>query len=95
MDTTNQKASERRKYKQDGFKYLLNDEEKTAWIVKAPRIGRRSRYRIPDHVIINGERYDIESVEIYAFKEAKCLKHLVIPDSIVYIDVTHIARRGL
>ena len=86
MGTIAQDASERRNYKQGGCEYLLNDEKKTAWMVKAPRIGRRCRYRIPDHVVINGERYDIESVEISAYRKAKCLKHLVVPDSILFID---------
>ena len=86
MGTIEQDASERRNYKQGGCEYLLNDEERTAWIVKGPRIGRRRRYRIPNCVIINGEHYDIESVEIGAFKKAKCLKHLIVPDSIIFID---------
>lgn len=86
MGTIEQDASERRNYKQGGCEYLLNDEERTAWIVKGSRIGRRRRYRIPNRVIINGEHYDIESVEIGAFKKAKCLKHLIVPDSIIFID---------
>ena len=86
MSTIDQDASKRRNYKQGGCEYLLNDEERTAWIVKGPRIGRRHRYRIPNQVIVNGERYDIESVEIGAFKKAKCLRHLIVPDSIIFID---------
>jgi len=86
MGTIAQDASERRNYKQNGYKYLLNDEEKTAWIVKGPRIGRCHRYRIPNHVIVNGERYDIERVEIDAFEKAKSLRHLIVPDSIIFID---------
>ena len=86
MSTIEQDASKRRNYKQGGCEYLLNDDERTAWIVKGPRIGRRHRYRIPNHVIVNGERYDIESVEIGAFEKAKCLRHLIVPDSIIFID---------
>ena len=86
MSTIDQPYTERRKCKLGRCEYLLNDEAKTAWIVKGPRIGRRRRYRIPDHVMIDGERYTIESVEIAAFKEGKCLKHLVIPDSILFVD---------
>ncbi len=86
MSTIEQGASERRNYKQGGYEYLLNDEKKTAWIVKAPSIGRCRRFRIPNHVIINGERYEIESVEIGAYKKTKRLKHLVVPDSILFLD---------
>ncbi len=86
MGTIEQDVSERRNYKHGGCEYLLNDEERTAWIVKGPRIGRRHRYRIPNHVKVNGERYDIESVEIGAFKKSKCLRHLIVPDSILFID---------
>ena len=52
----------RREYKQGKFIYLLDDEEKTAWIDKG-HIGRCHRYRLPDHVMIDGERYTVESVE--------------------------------
>lgn len=86
MSTIELDSSERRNYKQGGYEYLLNHEEKTAWIVKAPRIRRCRRFRIPNHVIINGERYEIESVEIGAYKKTKRLKHLVVPDSILFID---------
>ena len=75
MSTIEQDASKRRNYKHGGCEYLLNDEERTAWIVKGPRIGRCHRYRIPNHVIVNGERYDIERVEIDAFEKAKSLRH--------------------
>ena len=86
MSTISQSTEERRSYKQGGCVYLLNDEAKTAWIVKGPRIGRRRRYRLPEYVMVEGERYVIESIEMAAFGKAKCLKHLVIPDSIAYID---------
>ena len=36
---------ERREYRQNGFVYLLDDEEKTAWI-KQGRIKRCRRYRL-------------------------------------------------
>lgn len=84
--TIDQPASERRQYKMGGCEYLLNDEARTAWIVKGPRIGRRTRYRIPDSVVVDGEKYTVESVEIGAFRKAKCLKHVVIPDSVEFVD---------
>ena len=52
----------RREYKQSEFVYLLDDEEKTAWIAKG-HIGQWQRYCIPDHVMVDGERYIVESVE--------------------------------
>lgn len=75
----------RRKYKQGKFVYLLDDEEKTAWIGKG-HIGRCRRYRLPDHVIIDGERYTIESVEEGAYNRPRTLRHLVIPDTFNYVD---------
>ena len=75
---------ERRKYRQGGFEYLLDDVEKTAWINKG-RIPRVRRYRLPDHVIIDGQCYTIESVELGAFLCPNYLHHLVIPDSYTYI----------
>ena len=75
----------RRKYKQGKFLYLLDDKEKTAWIAKG-HIGRCRRYRIPDHVMIEGVRYTVESVEIGAYNSPRTLHHLVIPDTINYVD---------
>ena len=49
---------ERREYCQNGFVYLLDDEEKTAWI-KQGRIKRCRRYRLPDHVMVDGISYRI------------------------------------
>lgn len=75
----------RRKYKQGKFVYLLDDEEKTAWIDKG-HIGRCHRYRLPDHVMIDGERYTVESVEFGAYNHPRTLRHLVIPDTFVFVD---------
>lgn len=75
----------RREYRQDGFVYLLDDEEKTAWIKKG-HIKRCRRYRLPDHVMIDGVRYTIESVEINAFNTPRTLRHLVVPDCYIYVD---------
>lgn len=86
MSTLSQPKEERRTYKAKGCEYLLNDKEKTAWIVKGPRVGRRRRYRIPETVDIDGVPYKVESVEIGAFGKAQRLRHLVIPDSIEFVD---------
>ena len=76
---------ERREYRQNGFVYLLEDEEKTAWIKKG-RIKRCSRYRLPDHVMLNGVRYTIIGVEAGAYNHPRTLHHLVISDSIHDFD---------
>ena len=75
----------RREYKQGKFVYLLDDDEKTAWIAKG-HIGRCRRYRLPDHVMVDGERYTVESVEAGAFNRPRTLRHLVIPDTFNYVD---------
>ena len=75
----------RRKYKQGRFVYLLDDDEKTAWIAKG-HIGRCRRYRLPDHVMIDGDRYTVESVEAGAYGSPRTLRHLIIPDTFKYVD---------
>lgn len=75
----------RRKYKHKKFLYLLDDEEKTAWIAKG-HIGRCRRYRLPDHLMVGGECYTVESVELGAYNHPHTLQHLVIPDTFVYVD---------
>ena len=75
----------RRKVHLNGWEYLLDDEERTAWIAKG-KIKRVRRYRIPTSVVIEGKEYRIESVEMGAFRHTKTLRHLVIPDGIQYVD---------
>lgn len=75
----------RREYRQGKFVYLLDDEEKTAWIAKG-HIGRCRRYRLPDHVMVDGERYTVESVELGAYNYPRTLRHLVFPDTFVFVD---------
>ncbi|MCQ2284020.1 MAG: leucine-rich repeat domain-containing protein [Bacteroidales bacterium] len=71
----------RRKYRHKKFVYLLDDEEKTAWIAQG-HIGRGKRYRIPEFVIVDGERYSIESMEIGDCCFAGCpnLRDVVLPE---------------
>lgn len=75
----------RREYRQGKFVYLLDDEEKTAWIAKG-YIGRCRRYRLPDHVMVDGVRYTIVGVEAGAYNTPRTLHHLAIPDSIHDFD---------
>lgn len=78
--------SGKRLHQQGRCLYLLNDEAKTAQIVKGERIGRRKRYRIPHSVMVNGERYTIDFVSINAYKNTRQLKYLIVPDNITYVD---------
>ena len=75
----------RRKYKQGKFVYLLDDEEKTAWIDHG-YIGTQRSYCLPDHITIKGERYTVESVELGAYNHPTTLEHLVIPDTFIFVD---------
>lgn len=75
----------RRAYRKKGWKYLLDDNDHTAWIAKG-HIGRCRRFRVPGHVMIEGVQYTITSIELGAFKSQKTLRYLVIPDSITYVD---------
>ena len=75
----------RREYRQGKFVYLLDDDEKTAWIAKG-RIGRCRCYRLPDHVMVDGERYTVDSVEAGAFNRPRTLRHLIVPGTFNYVD---------
>lgn len=73
--------NERRFYSSRNWAYLLDDDDKTAWIVKG-HIGRRKRFRIPNSVDVDGQIYTITSIEMGAFNNPNTLRHLTIPDSI-------------
>lgn len=77
--------NERRLYRCRNWKFLLDDEDKTAWIVRG-HIGRCKRFRIPESIEVNGRNYTITSIEMGAFNNPKTLRHLTIPDSIEYVD---------
>lgn len=77
--------NERRIYRSRKWEYLLDDDDKTAWIVKG-HIGRCKRFLIPECVDADGQSYTITSIELGAFNRPKTLKHLAIPDSIEYVD---------
>lgn len=59
--------NKRRLFKFKNWSYLLDDNDKTAWIAKG-HIGRCKRYKIPNSVDIDGKRYTITSIEMGAFK---------------------------
>ena len=50
--------NKRRLFKIKNWSYLLDDDDKTAWIAKG-HIGRCKRYKIPNSVNIDGKRYTI------------------------------------
>ena len=75
----------RREYRQGRFVYLLDDNDRTAWI-QSGHIGRCKTYRVPSSVDIEGVRYTITSVELGAYKCPRTLQHLIFPDTIEYID---------
>ena len=77
--------TDRREYRQGRFVYLLDDNNHTAWI-QSGHIGRCKTYRVPTFVDIEGVRYTITSLEYPGFNDAKTLRHLVISDTIEYID---------
>lgn len=68
-----------------GFEYNLDDEKHTAEITRG-HIGRCHSYRIPDHLLVDGIRYTVDSVGFGAYNYPRTLKHLIIPDSITYLD---------
>lgn len=77
--------NEQRYYHRKRWGYLLDDNDKTAWVVKG-HIGRCKRFRIPDSIEIDGKNYTVTSIELGAFNNPKTLRHLTIPDSIEYVD---------
>lgn len=50
-----------REYRQDGITCRLDDEKKLARLAKI-KTGCRRKFRIPDHVMVDGVRYDIDGI---------------------------------
>lgn len=50
-----------REYRQGGIFCLLNDEKKLARLTKITT-GRRRKFRIPDHVMVDGVKYAIDDI---------------------------------
>jgi len=76
---------ERREVKLNGNVYLV-DESSSAALIKKGRIGRRRKYRVPSKVAINGVEYTIDGIDYGAYRRNKTIRHLIIPDTITYLD---------
>lgn len=76
---------ERREVKLNGYVYLIDDNLYSAWIKKG-RIGRRKKYRVPSKVAVNGVEYTIDGIDYCAFRRNRAIHHLIIPDTITYLD---------
>ena len=76
---------ERREVKLNGYVYSIDNSARTAWIKKG-RIGRRKKYRVPSKVVINGVEYTIDGIDYCAFRRNRTIHHLIIPDTITYLD---------
>ena len=60
------KWEDRRRYRIGDFEYLLDDEDRTAWISEGNSGGAKV-YTMPENVEIEGVVYTITSVEIGAY----------------------------
>ena len=78
---------ERRKVRQGDFEYLVDDDDKTAWISKGTSGGARV-YTLPESVDIDGVTYKVTSVEIgaYGTERDSLIEELYIPDCFEYFD---------
>ena len=78
---------ERRKVSQGGFEYLVDDNDRTAWVNKGHSGGARV-YSLPETVVIDGEKYTITSVEFgaYGTMSDSLIEELYIPDCYEYFD---------
>ena len=69
----------------DGINYSINDENKTASVVKSS-YGRYSGHiSIPESIEYNGEQYDVTSIGGSAFSGCSGLTSLTIPSSVTTI----------
>ena len=79
--------NDRREVSQGDFAFLVDDEDRTAWISEG-NSGSREVYTLPEQVVIDGMNYLITSVEIGAFNTCKDkgLKELFVPNCYEYLD---------
>ena len=76
---------ERRRYKINGWEYLLDDDDHTAWIQDGI-IGKKRIYTLPTTLTVDGVPYVIQSVELGAFYQENYIEKLIVPDCYIYID---------
>ena len=81
------KWEDRRRYRIGDFEYLLDDEDRTAWISEGNSGGAKV-YTMPENVEIEGVVYTITSVEIgaYGTPQDASLEEVWFPDSYDYFD---------
>lgn len=77
---------ERREWSSGGWSYLLDDDDRTAWIKEGSTGGSR-HYTLPTTVYVGDVLYQITSVEIGAFDNEPSLQSLIVPDCYEYIDM--------
>ena len=64
----------------DGINYSINDKNKTASVVKSSSY--TGHISIPESIEYNGEKYDVTSIGVDAFKDCSGLTSLTIPKSV-------------
>ena len=67
----------------DGINYSINDKNKTASVVKSSSY--TGHISIPESIEYNGEKYDVTSIGVDAFKDCSGLTSLTIPSSVTTI----------
>ena len=79
--------NERRRVCQGEFEYLVDDDDRTAWIYKGNSGGAKV-YTLPETAVIDGVPYTITSVEIgaYGTESDSLIEELNIPDCYEYLD---------
>ena len=79
--------NERRRVRQGEFEYLVDDDDRTAWIYKGNSGGAKV-YTLPETAVIDGVPYTITSVEIgaYGTESDSLIEELYIPDCYEYLD---------
>lgn len=78
---------ERRRFRSGDFEYLLDDDDRTAWIDKGCSGGARV-YSLPETALVEGIVYKVTGVEVHGFNtQGDCqIEELFIPDNCEYID---------
>ena len=78
---------ERRRYRIGDFEFLLDDDDRTAWIDEG-NSGGVNVYTMPERVSIEGEEYTVTSVEAGAYNTSQdaFLEEIWFPDCYEYFD---------